>query len=85
MGLMISILTLELQFQMIFYYHAASMFKDKDIDAFYMSRYSPNYARYSSSLKNFLIFTDALFCCIICYCEFYLLRNLKKECLICLY
>ena len=59
--------------------NAASMFKDKDIDAFYMSRYSPNYARYSSSLKSFLIFTDALFLLYYLFLWILFAKKLKKR------
>ena len=41
--------------------NAGNVFKDKNIDAFYMSRYSSSYNGYSQFLKYLLIFIDATF------------------------
>ena len=41
--------------------NAGKVLMDKNIDAFYMSRYSTSYVGYSNEAKSALIFLDALF------------------------
>ena len=59
--------------------NAGKIFKDKSIDSFYMSRYSPNYKGYSTEIKNFLIFLDVVFALhFIINCFRYLMKMTRR-------
>ena len=64
---------------MVKYSHLTTIFNSKLIFYIYMSRYSPNYERYSPNFKNFLIVIDVLFLLYYLFLWFLFAKKLKKR------